>query len=185
MLSIAPFLHICPSGTHNCHSLHRCLTSPPHMLLHYFQPFHLYLKWSLSFSLFQYITHLFTSSLKFISPLSASCIYGCIHTNSCIFQYSYLSNRSHYPRSLLFICLYLQFSIYFFYQAQHKETKQPAALKQVALEEEEDLETFMIEIDILAECKHENIVELLEAYHYDGKLWVCFIILSSFLSMLS
>lgn len=58
------------------------------------------------------------------------------------------------------------------YKAVHKETKQLAALKQVALEEEEDLETFMIEIDILSECKHENIVELLEAYHYNGKLWM-------------
>lgn len=58
------------------------------------------------------------------------------------------------------------------YKALHKETKQLAALKQVALEEEEDLETFMIEIDILAECKHKNVVELLEAYHYDGKLWM-------------
>uniref|UniRef100_A0A0P4W406 Protein kinase domain-containing protein n=1 Tax=Scylla olivacea TaxID=85551 RepID=A0A0P4W406_SCYOL len=58
------------------------------------------------------------------------------------------------------------------YKAQHKETKQLAALKQVALEEEEDLETFMIEIDILSECKHKNVVELLEAYHYDGKLWM-------------
>nr|XP_045597779.1 serine/threonine-protein kinase 10-like isoform X6 [Procambarus clarkii] len=58
------------------------------------------------------------------------------------------------------------------YKAVHKETKQLAALKQVALEEEEDLETFMIEIDILSECKHKNIVELLEAYHYNGKLWM-------------
>ncbi|XP_042211775.1 serine/threonine-protein kinase 10-like isoform X3 [Homarus americanus] len=58
------------------------------------------------------------------------------------------------------------------YKAVHKETKQLAALKQVALEEEEDLETFMIEIDILSECKHENIVELLEAYHFTGKLWM-------------
>lgn len=58
------------------------------------------------------------------------------------------------------------------YKAQHKETKQLAALKQVALEEEEDLETFMIEIDILSECKHKNVVELLEAYHYEGKLWM-------------
>lgn len=58
------------------------------------------------------------------------------------------------------------------YKAIHKETKQYAALKQVVLEAEEDLETFMIEIDILSECKHENIVELLEAYHFDGKLWM-------------
>ncbi|KAK3870832.1 hypothetical protein Pcinc_023976 [Petrolisthes cinctipes] len=58
------------------------------------------------------------------------------------------------------------------YKALHRETKQLAALKQVALEEEEDLENFMIEIDILSECKHDNVVELLEAYHYDGKLWM-------------
>ncbi|XP_042874433.1 serine/threonine-protein kinase 10-like isoform X3 [Penaeus japonicus] len=58
------------------------------------------------------------------------------------------------------------------YKAIHKETKESAALKQVVLEAEEDLETFMIEIDILAECKHENVVELLEAYHFDGKLWM-------------
>lgn len=64
------------------------------------------------------------------------------------------------------------FHLVFFSQASHRETKQLAALKQVTLEEEEDLENFMIEIDILSECKHENVVELLEAYHFDGKLWV-------------
>ena len=58
-------------------------------------------------------------------------------------------------------------------QAQHKASNALAALKQVTLECEEDLESFMIEIDILAECKHPNVVELLEAYHFDGKLWVC------------
>ncbi|XP_076048131.1 sterile20-like kinase isoform X6 [Oratosquilla oratoria] len=58
------------------------------------------------------------------------------------------------------------------YKAQHKEHHTLAALKQVKLEAEEDLETFMIEIDILSECKHENIVQLLEAYHFDGYLWM-------------
>lgn len=74
----------------------------------------------------------------------------------------------------MLINLHSGLNFYFSWQAQHKETKQLAALKQVALEEEEDLETFMIEIDILSECKHKNVVELLEAYHYDGKLWVSF-----------
>lgn len=41
-----------------------------------------------------------------------------------------------------------------------------------ALEGEDDLSDFMIEIDILSECKHLNIVELHEAYFIDGKLWV-------------
>lgn len=43
-----------------------------------------------------------------------------------------------------------------------------------ALEGEDDLSDFMIEIDILSECKHSNIVELHEAYFIEGKLWVCF-----------
>lgn len=43
-----------------------------------------------------------------------------------------------------------------------------------ALEGEDDLSDFMIEIDILAECKHPNVVELHEAYFLEGKLWVSF-----------
>ena len=31
----------------------------------------------------------------------------------------------------------------------------------------------MVEIDILAECKHKNVVGLYEAYYFDNKLWVC------------
>ena len=30
----------------------------------------------------------------------------------------------------------------------------------------------MVEIDILASCDHQNIVKLLDAFYYDGKLWV-------------
>jgi STE20-like kinase len=41
-----------------------------------------------------------------------------------------------------------------------------------ALQGEDDLSDFMIEIDILSECKHPNIVELHEAFFNDGKLWV-------------
>lgn len=40
------------------------------------------------------------------------------------------------------------------------------------LEGEDDLADFMIEIDILAECKHSNIVELYEAFFVNSKLWV-------------
>ena len=42
----------------------------------------------------------------------------------------------------------------------------------MTLEEEEDLDNFMVEIDILAECQHSNIVRLLEAYNWDGCLWM-------------
>ena len=30
----------------------------------------------------------------------------------------------------------------------------------------------MVEIDILAECKHPNVVGLHEAYYFDSQLWV-------------
>lgn len=42
------------------------------------------------------------------------------------------------------------------------------------LEGEDDLADFMIEIDILAECKHSNIVQLYEAFFVNSKLWVNF-----------
>ncbi|KAG8033992.1 hypothetical protein G9C98_008473 [Cotesia typhae] len=58
------------------------------------------------------------------------------------------------------------------YKAQHKQTQQLAAAKMCALEGEDDLSDFMIEIDILSECKHPNVVELHEAYFIDGKLWM-------------
>ncbi|XP_076295362.1 sterile20-like kinase isoform X4 [Lasioglossum baleicum] len=58
------------------------------------------------------------------------------------------------------------------YKAQHKQTQQLAAAKMCALEGEDDLSDFMIEIDILSECKHPNVVELHEAYFIEGKLWM-------------
>ena len=57
-------------------------------------------------------------------------------------------------------------------QAEHILNGTAAALKKVALEEDEDLDSFMVEIDILSECQHNNIVGLLEAYHWDGCLWM-------------
>ncbi|XP_066581483.1 STE20-like serine/threonine-protein kinase [Prorops nasuta] len=58
------------------------------------------------------------------------------------------------------------------YKAQHKQTHQLAAAKMCALEGEDDLSDFMIEIDILSEFKHPNVVELHEAYFIEGKLWM-------------
>ena len=37
---------------------------------------------------------------------------------------------------------------------------------------EEELEDYMVEIDILASCDHHNIVKLLDAFYYESKLWV-------------
>jgi serine/threonine protein kinase len=57
-------------------------------------------------------------------------------------------------------------------QAQNLQNGRFAAAKMCALEGEDDLSDFMIEIDILSECKHPNIVDLHEAFFNDGKLWV-------------
>ncbi|XP_055950020.1 serine/threonine-protein kinase 10-like [Argiope bruennichi] len=58
------------------------------------------------------------------------------------------------------------------FKAQHKETGKLAAAKICELKGEDDLDDFTVEIDILSECKHKNIVELLEAFFYEGKLWI-------------
>ncbi|XP_059140861.1 serine/threonine-protein kinase 10-like [Physella acuta] len=58
------------------------------------------------------------------------------------------------------------------YKARNKETNQFAALKQVEIKNEEDLEDFSVEINILAECAHKNIVGLHEAFFFENKLWM-------------
>ncbi|XP_055855632.1 serine/threonine-protein kinase 10 isoform X4 [Episyrphus balteatus] len=58
------------------------------------------------------------------------------------------------------------------YKAQHKETRRFAAAKMCTLEDEENLSDHMVEIDILSEIKHPNIVELYEAFSLDDKLWM-------------
>ena len=47
-----------------------------------------------------------------------------------------------------------------------------AALKQVNITSEEELEDFSVEINILAECVHPNVVGLVDAYFFQSKLWV-------------
>ncbi|XP_061194522.1 serine/threonine-protein kinase 10-like [Saccostrea echinata] len=56
------------------------------------------------------------------------------------------------------------------YKAQNKENGSLAALKQVEIKSEEDIEDFSVEIDILTECRHKNVVGLYEAFVFDGKL---------------
>ncbi|XP_059607509.1 serine/threonine-protein kinase 10 isoform X4 [Phlebotomus argentipes] len=58
------------------------------------------------------------------------------------------------------------------YKAQHKETGRFAAAKMCTLEDEENISDHMVEIDILSEIKHLNIVELYEAFSLDDKLWM-------------
>lgn len=45
-------------------------------------------------------------------------------------------------------------------------------MKMVPIQEESELDDFMVEIDILAECSHPNIVKLYEAFFFDEALWV-------------
>lgn len=58
------------------------------------------------------------------------------------------------------------------YKAQQKRSGLEAALKQVEISDEAQLEDYSVEISILLECKHENIVMLHDSYLYDGKLWM-------------
>uniref|UniRef100_A0A674AM69 non-specific serine/threonine protein kinase n=1 Tax=Salmo trutta TaxID=8032 RepID=A0A674AM69_SALTR len=58
------------------------------------------------------------------------------------------------------------------YKAQNKLTGILAAAKVIDTKTEEELEDYMVEIDILASCDHHNIVKLLDAFYYDSKLWV-------------
>ncbi len=58
-------------------------------------------------------------------------------------------------------------------QAENKESGKLAALKRVPIRDETELDDFMVEIEILAECKHRNIVGMYEAFSFDSALWVC------------
>lgn len=40
------------------------------------------------------------------------------------------------------------------------------------MQNEEELSDFTVEIEILHDLNHENIIQLLDAYFYDNKLWV-------------
>ncbi|XP_033834077.1 serine/threonine-protein kinase 10 [Periophthalmus magnuspinnatus] len=58
------------------------------------------------------------------------------------------------------------------YKAQNKETGVLAAAKVIETKSEEELEDYMVEIDILAKCDHRYIVKLLDAFYHDNKLWI-------------
>ncbi|XP_067297059.1 STE20-like kinase b [Pseudorasbora parva] len=58
------------------------------------------------------------------------------------------------------------------FKAQNKQTGICAAAKVIDTKTEDELEDYMVEIDILASCDHHNIVKLLDAFYYEGKLWI-------------
>uniref|UniRef100_A0A7N6BNF9 non-specific serine/threonine protein kinase n=1 Tax=Anabas testudineus TaxID=64144 RepID=A0A7N6BNF9_ANATE len=58
------------------------------------------------------------------------------------------------------------------YKAKNKETGILAAAKVIETKSEEELEDYMVEIDILAKCDHRYIVKLLDAFFHDNKLWI-------------
>ncbi|XP_066129378.1 serine/threonine-protein kinase 10 [Saccopteryx bilineata] len=58
------------------------------------------------------------------------------------------------------------------YKAKNKETGALAAAKVIETKSEEELEDYIVEIEILATCDHPYIVKLLGAYFHDAKLWI-------------
>eukprot|EP00051_Salpingoeca_urceolata_P005131 m.70592 g.70592 ORF g.70592 m.70592 type:complete len:855 (-) comp14077_c0_seq3:55-2619(-) len=58
------------------------------------------------------------------------------------------------------------------HRAENVETGQLAAAKIIPVKYEEELDDFVVEVDILTECKHECIVQLVGAYFWKDKLWV-------------
>ncbi|KAF1400350.1 Serine/threonine-protein kinase 10, partial [Spheniscus humboldti] len=58
------------------------------------------------------------------------------------------------------------------YKAKNKETGALAAAKVIETKSEDELEDYMVEIEILATCDHQHIVKLLGAFYWDGKLWI-------------
>ncbi|XP_065317462.1 serine/threonine-protein kinase 10-like isoform X3 [Gordionus sp. m RMFG-2023] len=58
------------------------------------------------------------------------------------------------------------------YKAQNKQTNIFAAAKIAEIHNEDELDDFTVELNILFECKHKNIVGLHEAYYFKQKLWI-------------
>lgn len=58
------------------------------------------------------------------------------------------------------------------YKAKNKETGVLAAAKVIETKSEEELEDYIVEIDILAKCDHHYIVKLLDAFYHENKLWI-------------
>ncbi len=57
-------------------------------------------------------------------------------------------------------------------QARNKTTNVLAAAKIIDITTDEEIEDFMVEIEILSACSHKHIVGLLETFLFSNKLWV-------------
>ncbi|XP_030365901.1 serine/threonine-protein kinase 10-like [Strigops habroptila] len=58
------------------------------------------------------------------------------------------------------------------FKAQNRVTGVLAAAKVIDAPSEEELEDHVVEIEILACCDHPNITKLLDAFYWDGRLWI-------------
>ena len=58
------------------------------------------------------------------------------------------------------------------HKARHRENHRYAAAKVCCIESDEELSDFTVEIDILYELSHANIIRLYDAYYHEDKLWV-------------
>ena len=69
------------------------------------------------------------------------------------------------------------------HKARHRVNRDLyAAAKICVLESEDELEDFTVEIDILTDVSHNNVIELYEAFYHQDKLWVRQIFKSNFRS---
>ncbi|XP_044883619.1 serine/threonine-protein kinase 10 isoform X3 [Mauremys mutica] len=66
----------------------------------------------------------------------------------------------------------LQRNFIYLEEAKNKETGALAAAKVIEAKSDEELEDYMVEIEILATCDHPYIVKLLGAFYHDSKLWI-------------
>ena len=57
-------------------------------------------------------------------------------------------------------------------QAVHRQSSQVGAAKVCEMAEDDELDNFMVEIDILTEMDHKHVVKLLDAYLQRKQLWV-------------
>ncbi|KRZ09992.1 Serine/threonine-protein kinase 10, partial [Trichinella zimbabwensis] len=57
-------------------------------------------------------------------------------------------------------------------RAQHVLSKLQSAAKIIETRTEEEIEDYLIEIEILTQCRHKNVVGLFEVYFYEQCLWL-------------
>merc|ERR1719431_2435514 len=58
------------------------------------------------------------------------------------------------------------------HKARHRESGRLAAAKICQLESDEELSDFAVEIDILHEIQHKNVIKLYDAFFHENKLWM-------------